>query len=78
MLSISVFSYFYVVFLTILLFYVVFFVMSILFLRLFDHLLLLFIRAKFNWELRKSILMKRIKVKTKGMMMIYDEDDDDF
>ena len=77
MLSISVFFYFYVVFLTILLFYVVFFVMSILFLRLFDHLLLLFIRAKFNWELRKSILMKRIKVKTKGMM-IYDEDDDDF
>ena len=24
------------------------------------------LRAKFNWELRKSMLMKRIKVKTKG------------
>ena len=41
------------------------------------HIIVIYIRAKFNWELRKSILMKRIKVKTKGMMMIYDDDDDD-
>jgi len=79
MLSFSVFSYLYVVFLTIFVSYVVSFCYVYLVFKtnLSFLLLYIYIRAKFNWELRKSILMKRIKVKTKGMMMmIYDDDDD--